>query len=144
MGGVESWHVAASLFLAKGKGGAVQGFRELRVWQAAMDLADQVYGLTRSLPRHELYGLSSQLQRSAVSIPPNIAEGNARQHTREYLHLHFISVARGSLAELDTCIELVVKLGYADPGEATSLVEHVATTGRLLTALRTSIAKQLT
>jgi four helix bundle protein len=119
----------------------MQGFRELRVWQAAMDLAVQVYGLTRSLPRHETYGLTSQLQRAAVSVPANIAEGNARQHGREYLH--FISIARGTLAELDTCIELAVKLGYANPGEVTALVEQVAPTGRLLTALRNSSAKQL-
>jgi four helix bundle protein len=106
-----------------------------------MDLAGQVYGFTRSLPKHELYGLSSQLQRAAVSILSNIAEGNARHHSREYLH--FISIARGSLAELDTCIELAVKLGYATPSEVTTLAEQIAITGRLLTALRNSIAKQL-
>ena len=119
----------------------MQGFREPRVWQAAMDLAVQVYGLTRSLPKHEMYGLSSQLQRAAVSVPANIAEGNARQHSREYLH--FISIARGSLAELDTCIELAVKLGYTAPSQVATLAEQIAITGRLLTALSNSIAKHL-
>lgn len=123
------------------EGETMQGFRELRVWQAGMDLAVQVYQFTHRLPRYEMYGLSSQLQRAAVSVPSNIAEGNARQHGREYLH--FISIARGSLAELDTCIELAVKLGYVTPDEVTALVAQIAITGRLLTALRNSIAKQL-
>ena len=80
--------------------GAVRGFRDLRVWQAAMELVVEVYALTRGFPRSELYGLSNQMQRAAVSGPANIAEGHARHHPREYLN--FLSVAEGSLAELET------------------------------------------
>jgi four helix bundle protein len=72
----------------------VQGFRELRVWQSGMQLVVGVYELTRALPKSELYGLSSQIQRAAVSVPANIAEGHARSHLREYLQ--FLSIARSS------------------------------------------------
>lgn len=78
----------------------VQGFRELRVWQAGMELVEGVYGLTRAFPKHELYGLAGQLQRAAVSVPANIAEGHTRHHLGEYLH--HLSIARGSLAEVET------------------------------------------
>ena len=77
---------------------AIKSFRDLRVWQAAMDLVEQIYLLTHTFPKHELYGLASQMQRAAVSIPSNIAEGQTRGYTKEYLH--HLSIARASLAEL--------------------------------------------
>ncbi|HSW50290.1 MAG TPA: four helix bundle protein [Bryobacteraceae bacterium] len=72
----------------------VQSYKGLKVWQAAMDLVEQVYSLTQHFPRHEVYGLSQQVRRAAVSIPSNVAEGQARQSTKEYLqhtspHFHF-------------------------------------------------------
>jgi four helix bundle protein len=76
----------------------MHGFRELRVWQAAMDLTVDVYGLTRALPKLETYGLASQMQRAAISIAANIAEGHTRHHLGKYLH--HLSIARASLAEL--------------------------------------------
>ncbi len=74
----------------------VKSYRDLRVWQAGMDLAERVYRLTEAFPRHETYGLAGQVQRAAVSVPSNIAEGHAREHTREYLH--HLSMAQGSLS----------------------------------------------
>ena len=81
-----------------GERAAIKSFRDLRVWQAAMDLVEQIYLLTRTFPKHEIYGFASQMQRAAVSIPSNIAEGHTRGYTKEYLH--HLSIARASLAEL--------------------------------------------
>ena len=76
------------------------GYRDLKVWKAAMKLAEEAYRLSALFPKHETYGLASQLQRSAVSIPPNIAEGHGR-NSRKESH-HFLGIALGSLAELET------------------------------------------
>ena len=86
----------------------MEGFRGLRVWQDAMDLAVLIYRVTSIFPKHETYGLMSQMRRASTSIPANLAEGNARRGRGEYLH--FVSIARGSLAELDTYLELCVRL----------------------------------
>ena len=78
----------------------VQNYRDLKVWQESMDLTPEVYRLQRKLPKEETYGLGDQIRRAAVSIPANIAEGHARQHTKEFLQ--YLAIARGSLAELET------------------------------------------
>jgi len=112
----------------------MRGHRDLVAWQKAMELAKQVYILTNSFPKHEVYGLSSQLRRAAVSIASNLAEGAARNSQREFGY--FISTARGSLAEVETQIELAVFLQYI-PGEtAKGLLACVSDLGRLLTGLR--------
>ena len=85
-------------------------YKELIVWQKSMDLVTKIYRITRKLPKEEIYGLTNQLRRSAVSIPSNIAEGNARFSTKEYLR--FLSVARGSQAEVETQLLLCVRLNY--------------------------------
>ena len=77
---------------------AISSFRDLRVWNAAMDMGVQVYGLTRAFPREEVHGLTAQMRRAAISVPSNIAEGHTREHTKEYLH--HLSMAQASLAEL--------------------------------------------
>lgn len=82
----------------------MSSFRDLRVWQDAMDLALQVYELTGQIPQHELYGLISQMRQSAVSIPSNIAEGWGRKRDREFSH--FLDIAYGSVCELETQMEL--------------------------------------
>ncbi len=82
----------------------VRSYGELKVWQTGMQLSRQVYQLTRSFPNHEMYGLSGQMQRAAVSAPANIAEGHARNSTKQFLH--HLSIARGSLAELETFLIL--------------------------------------
>ncbi|MGB4812105.1 MAG: four helix bundle protein [Methylophilaceae bacterium] len=84
--------------------------KELRAWQTAMRLTQEIYALTSSFPKEELFGLSSQMRRAAVSVPSNIAEGSARQGTKELIH--FLSISSGSLAELDTQLELTKTLGY--------------------------------
>lgn len=84
--------------------------KDLRAWQAAMQLVEEVYRLTSTFPRDEQFGLTSQMRRAAVSVPSNIAEGAARNGTKELIH--FLGIATGSLSELDTQLELVVRLGY--------------------------------
>ena len=79
----------------------INSFRDLRVWNIGMDLVEGVYCLTKAFPRHEVYGLASQMQRAAVPIPSNIAEGYVRQHRKEYLQ--HLSIAQASLAELVLC-----------------------------------------
>ena len=98
-----------------------------------MALATTVHRLTRTLPRHELFGLSSQLRRAAVSIPSNIAEGTARRSTREFLA--FLHIARGSLAELETQLLLAEKIGYLTDDAAVTVWPSVHEVGRLLNAV---------
>jgi four helix bundle protein len=119
----------------------MQGFRELRVWHAAMDLAESAYRLSWEFPRQEIYGLSSQLQRAAVSVPANIAEGNARRHAGEYLQ--HVSIARGSLAELETHLELATRLADVTPERAAPLLEQAGSVGRQLTALRNTLSQRV-
>lgn len=107
--------------------------RNLRVWQAAMELTDAVYGVTCEFPAQERYGLASQMQRAAVSVPSNIAEGAARATTAEFLH--FLHVARGSVAELDTQVEIAYRRKYVTGELHTRLLVLLAEVGRTLQGL---------
>ena len=101
------------------------------MWQVAIDLVEQVYSITTSFPREERFGLTSQLRRSAVSVASNIAEGSARKSRAEFLQ--FVYVARGSLAELETQLEIAARLGFfSRPNE---LDTTVAALGRRLSTL---------
>ena len=117
------------------------GFRELRVWQGGVELAEAIYRLTASFPRHETYGLSSQIQRAAVSVPANVAEGQCRDHLPEYIR--FVSIARGSLAEVDTHLELAVRLTYVSRGDAAPDFKRVAVVEREVATLRQRLKKRL-
>jgi four helix bundle protein len=90
---------------------AIQSYRDLSVWQLGTDIAEHVYRLTREFPADERFGLISQLRRAAASVPANIAEGNARASTKEYLQ--HLSIAVGSLAEIETFLDLANRLSYA-------------------------------
>ena len=90
----------------------MQSFRDLQVWQRSMELTVAVYRLTQHFPREEAFGLTSQLRRSAVSVPSNIAEGHGRMNPREFKH--FLLIARASNFELQTQLELSGALGFAD------------------------------
>ncbi|MBI2760435.1 MAG: four helix bundle protein [Chloroflexi bacterium] len=117
----------------------VNGFRDLRVWQVGMDLVEEVYRVTRGFPRHEVYGLAGQMQRAAVSIPSNIAEGQTRSHIREYLH--HLSIAQGSLAELQTQLEIAARLTYASQPQIQPILNQATSLAKQLHALRQSLAK---
>jgi four helix bundle protein len=118
-------------------GSTVTNYRELVVWQKSMELVVACYEMTRLFPRSEVFGLASQLQRAAVSVPSNIAEGSARQHTAELLQ--FLSVASGSLAELETHLLLAERLGFADSATVKELLSSAGEVGRMLQALKSSL-----
>jgi four helix bundle protein len=122
-------------------GKSVSSFRDLRVWQAAMDLVVRVYQFAEGFPRDEGYGLTSQVRRAVISAPSNIAEGHAREHLREYLH--HLSMAQGSLAEVDTQIEIAIRLGYASTEQGRQLLSEVAAVARQLKALRIALERKL-
>jgi len=102
--------------------------RRMEVWQQAMLLVESIYAATASFPKEEMFGLVSQMRRAAISIPSNIAEGAARSGDKEYLH--FLSIARGSLSELDTQLEIARRLGFLAEGHV--LFDLTDRVGRLL------------
>jgi four helix bundle protein len=108
-------------------------YEDLKVWRRAMDLVLSVYRCTSSFPKQEVYGLTSQMRRSAVSVPSNIAEGKGR-HSRKEL-VQFLFHARGSLLELRTQITISRELGFLRDDEGQTLVGHVDEVGRLLNGL---------
>ncbi len=104
-----------------------------------MDLVVLCYQITKKFPKSETYGLVSQLQRAAVSVPANIAEGRARQYKKEFLQ--HISIAYGSLAELETNIQIAKRLHYIDADKLKQMLEKTSEIGRMLNGLRKSLVK---
>jgi len=111
----------------------LQSYRDLKVWQRALDMTVECYRLSRNLPGSEVYGLSSQIRRAAVSVPANIAEGHGRKHLGDYLH--HLSVARGSLMELETHLVIAVRLTYFAADEVRRVFLQSAEVGRMLNGL---------
>ncbi|MCL2798299.1 MAG: four helix bundle protein [Firmicutes bacterium] len=111
----------------------IKNFQEMVVWQKAMDVAKSIYLLVKKLPKEEVFSLSDQMRRSAVSIPSNIAEGQARNSTKEFMH--FIAVAKGSEAELKTQLLLCVKVGYLSEADISEAIDLLIEVGKMLTAL---------
>jgi four helix bundle protein len=120
---------------------SVQHYRELIVWQKAIVLVETVYRATNSFPQTEIYALSNQIRRAAVSIPSNIAEGQGRNSTRVFLH--FLSVAQGSLMELETQITIAQRLGYFDRAQEQNLLGSTAEISRMFSGLKNSLKKKL-
>jgi four helix bundle protein len=118
----------------------VKGYRDLKVWQKAMELVVESYRLTKFLPRSELFGLISQIQRAAVSIPANIAEGHGREHLGDYLRS--LSIANGSLMELETHILLIRRL-YRIGDEAEAALAMTDELGRMLSGLTKRLKERL-
>jgi four helix bundle protein len=119
----------------------VNSYRDLLAWQLAMRLTESVYKTTGTFPNKKTYALANQLQRAAVSIPSNIAEGHARSSTKDYLR--FISIAMGSLAELETQLELSARLEYIDQPKLGELLAVADELGRMLQGLRKSLHSKL-
>jgi len=121
-----------------GSGGSpISSYRDLLVWQRAMDLAERSYGLTKPFPREEVYGLTSQIRRCAVSIAANIAEGYGRNSTGAYAQ--FLKVSQGSLKEFETHIILSSRLGYLKKETETNVLSETEEIGKMLRALIRSI-----
>ena len=115
-------------------------YKELKVWQKAMDLTVEVYKLVKLLPKEETYALSDQMRRAVVSIPSNIAEGQGRNSDKEFIQ--FLSIARGSLWELETQIEICLRIGYIDQSLATNTNNLIAEISKMLNALSNSLKPQ--
>ena len=117
------------------------GYRELNVWQKAMDLVIEVYKLCKYLPKEETYGLSDQMRRSAVSIASNIAEGQARGSNKDFIR--FLSISQGSRAELDTQLEICRRLKYIPEDEIIIAKNLSNETGRMMTNLAKKLQEQI-
>jgi four helix bundle protein len=120
--------------------GKAQSYRDLLVWQKGMTLAKEIYKLTSGFPPEEKFGLVSQMRRAVVSVPSNIAEGQARHTTGEFVL--FISHAEGSLAELDTQLTLAIELGFLAPERAKLCAVSIEELRRMLNGLRRVISGQ--
>jgi four helix bundle protein len=111
----------------------VAGYQDLLVWQRSMDLVERVYRLTASFPPSEQWGLTSQMRRSVISVPSNIAEGYGRQATGDYRH--HLSIGRGSLLELETQVLLSKRLKYLQPSDADSVISEIEQISKMLATL---------
>ncbi|WP_169978464.1 four helix bundle protein [Tautonia rosea] len=118
---------------------ASQNYRDLIAWQRAMDLVEQVYQDTARFPNEERFGLTNQLRRSAVAIPSNIAEGQGRGGNREFHR--FLSIAHGSLREVETQLLIADRLRYLDDPATSELLSRCSEVGRLLNGLMNSLAR---
>jgi four helix bundle protein len=112
---------------------AIKSYGDLQVWQKAMDLVVESYKIVNLLPKNEVYSLGTQIQRAAVSIPANIAEGHGREHLGDYLH--HLSCANGSLMELETHFLIAKKLAYITDSHLGPLLNQSAEVGRMLAGL---------
>jgi four helix bundle protein len=118
----------------------VKSYRDLLVWQKAMDLVVESYKIASLLPKNETYGLASQIQRAAVSIPANIAEGHGRHHLGDYLY--HLSIANGSLMELETHLLVLERLSYLTTDRLEHAMTQAAEVGRMLAGLDKSLRRE--
>jgi four helix bundle protein len=129
---------AAAVAIAEGQ---IKSHRDLIAWRKAMDLVVEVYEITKTFPKEELYGLTSQMRRAAVSIPANIAEGQGRRSKPEFRQ--FLGNARGSLLELDTHLELALRLDYLKAVQYEGINQRVIEVGRIVNGLLRSLSSNL-
>ncbi len=115
----------------------IKSHRDLKVWQAGMELSLSIYRLTESFPKSEVFGLVSQMRRAAISIPANIAEGFSRRHKTEFVQ--FLHIAKGSLSELDTFVCLCERLGRLDQQSVAHLSGQIEAVGKMIHGLLNSI-----
>ncbi len=113
--------------------GKIRSFKDLKVWQRSMDLAIVLYKITRQFPKEELYGMTSQIRKAAVSVPSNIAEGFGRYHNKEYKQ--FLHIALGSCAEITTQMILAMRLEYTPSAAAEKILNELEEISKMLMAL---------
>lgn len=116
----------------------MSSFRELRVWQEGVDLAEVIYRATEDFPKREWYGLAAQMRKAAISVPSNIAEGQGRLTSTEWLR--FLGIARGSLFELETQIVIAGRLGFIETGEYDDVAIRASQVGRALAGFITHVS----
>ena len=119
----------------------VKKFKDLIVWQKSMDLVEEIYKLTKKLPREELYSLSDQIRRASVSIPSNIAEGNNRSSTKDFIK--FLYISKGSNAELETQLLIALRLKYFTETDAEKALVLCGEIEKMLNALIRNLASKL-
>jgi four helix bundle protein len=119
----------------------VKSYRDLKVWEKAMDLVVESYRLSNLLPKSEMFGLASQIRRAAVSIPANIAEGHGRDHLGDYLR--HLSIANGSLMELETHFVVMTRLSYAKIEDVHNALDLTGDVGRMLAGLTSKLKTHL-
>jgi len=117
---------------------SIMHYRDLLVWQKAMDLVVEIYRLISGFPKEEKYVLSDQMRRAVISIPSNIAEGQARRSTKEFIH--FLSIAKGSLAELETQIEISVRLSFLTRSDTKIATAHIEEIRKMLSSLLNNLS----
>lgn len=120
----------------------VEDYKNLIVWQRSMELAEEVYRLVKKLPKEELFALSDQIRRAVISIPSNIAEGYERDSTKEYIH--FLSIAKGSKAELETQLLLCTKIHYLDNSDIEKSISLIQEIAKMLNSLQKHLIAKLT
>ncbi len=119
----------------------MRDYSKIEAWKLADDFTVAIYGATRIFPREELYGMTSQIRRSACSVPANIVEGSARESKKDYLH--FLYIARGSLAETQYFVHLALRLGYLAEPEAAALIAQSRRTFACLHGLIQAVEKEV-
>jgi len=118
----------------------IGGYKDLLVWQKGIALTKEVYKVTKTFPKDERFGLIAQMRRAAVSVPSNLAEGQARHTTGEFIQ--FISHAEGSLAELETQAHVSMELGYCAAADSARLLDNLDELRRMLNSLRRKLARK--
>jgi len=121
----------------RGDDSRIRSYRDLRVWQEGMRLAENCYGLTKAFPKAELFGMTSQIRRAASSVPANIAEGYGRDSKGDYIQ--FLRISQGSLKEVETHLILCTRVMLLTESEAQSILEHCDLLGKMLHRLIRSL-----
>lgn len=120
----------------------ILSYKHLHVWQKSLAVYKETYKITSTFPKHELYSLTNQIRRSAVSIMSNIVKGHARTSSKEYMH--FINIARGSVAELESQLWLSKELNYVSEHRITKILEELDQLGKMLRSLYNKIKEKVT
>ncbi|MGE3622555.1 MAG: four helix bundle protein [Bdellovibrionales bacterium] len=119
----------------------MQSYKDLDVWRRSMGLVESVYLLTKQFPKEELYILTSQIRRAAISVPSNIAEGRSKRSTRDYMR--FVHISYGSMAELETQLMISQRLGYASQDRIEPIIAEIGEIGRMLNGLLSGLERKL-
>src|SRR5580692_8668934 len=122
-------------------GPPIKSYRDLRVWQESMTLAVECYQLTRAFPKEEMFGLSSQIRRSAASIPANIAEGHGRENTQSFIQ--YLRIAQGSLKELETHLLLAERVGLVEKENIEQIIRQCESLGKMVRLLIRSLQQNV-
>lgn len=120
----------------------IQSYRELKIWQLSMALVTVVYQSTKSFPKEEQYALTTQLRRAVVSVPSNIAEGSSKRSVKDFIR--FLNIAHGSLAEVETQLQIAVNLDYLSFDKTRALFSETAEIGKMINGMISKLEQRIT